>query len=63
MFTLETAIESYTQGTKAVLTHAQPETVRKNLINLVEKQAEFAKGLSKLSTDYMTFITSSLTAK
>lgn len=57
MFTLETAIDAYTQSTKQFLAHVQPEQVRKNLINLTEKQAEFTKGVTKLTTDYVEFVT------
>ena len=56
MFTLDTMIESYTTGTKSMLAHIQPEYVRKNLISLAEKQAEFTKGLHKLTTDYVEFV-------
>lgn len=63
MFTLETAIDTYTQNAKQVLSYVQHETVRKNLTSLADKQADFAKGLNKLTTDYVEFVTKSFQNK
>ena len=57
MFTLNTMIDSYTTGTKSALSHIQNEVVRKSLTSLADKQAEFAKGINKLTTDYVEFVT------
>ena len=47
MFTFETLVEAYVKHTKSVLAHVQPEPVKTALLDLTDKQGEFALGFAK----------------
>jgi hypothetical protein len=47
MFTFETLVDTYTKGAKAAIAYVQPEAFKTALLDLTDKQAEFAKSFGK----------------
>lgn len=47
MFTFETLVDTYAKTARAVLGHVQPEAFKTALLDLTDKQAEFAKSFGK----------------
>jgi hypothetical protein len=57
MFTFETLVEAYIKNTKSVLAHVQPEPVKTALLDLTDKQGEFALGFARqieAATEYFS---------
>lgn len=66
MFTFETLVDTYTKNAKAAIAHVQPEAFKTALLDLTEKQAEFAKSGSKQVeqfTEYFTAQAKEMSAK
>lgn len=57
MFTFETLVEAYTKGAKAAIAYAQPESFKTALLDLADKQAEFAKSFGKQVETASEFVT------
>lgn len=57
MFTYDTLVETYTKNAKAAISHIQEGAVKTALLELTDKQAEFAKAVGKqteAATEYVT---------
>lgn len=66
MFTFETLVDTYTKNAKAAIAYVQPEVVKTALLDLTEKQAEFAKTSGKQVeqfTEYFTAQVKEMSAK
>ena len=66
MFTFENLVDTYTKNAKAAIAHIQPDAFKTALLELTDKQAEFAKSTGKQAeqfTEYFTAHAKELSAK
>lgn len=54
MFTLETVVDAVAKQNSWFLNYVQPESVRKELLNLNEQSAEMARSMSRQTVDFYT---------
>ena len=57
MFTFAELVDTYTKGVKTAVGYVQPESFRTTLLDLADKQAEFAKTSAKnveAAAEYVT---------
>ena len=57
MFTYTELVDTYTKNVKAAIAYVQPEAFKTALLELTDKQAEFAKAVGKqteTATEYVT---------
>lgn len=52
MFTLETVVDAVAKQNSWFLNYVQPESVRKELLNLNEQSAEMALSMSRQTADF-----------
>lgn len=57
MFTFETLVDTYTKNAKAAIAYVQPEAFKTALLDLTEKQAEFAKSSGKQVEHFAEYFT------
>jgi hypothetical protein len=57
MFTYETLVETYTKHAKAAIAYVQPEAFKTALLDLTDKQAEFAKAIGKQTEAAAEYVT------
>lgn len=57
MFTFETLVDTYTKNAKSAIAYVQPEAFKTALLDLTDKQAEFAKSTSKQVEQFNEYFT------
>ena len=57
MFTFETLVDTYTKNVKAAVAYVQPEAFKTALLDLTDKQADFAKAVGKQTEAAAEYVT------